>query len=75
MTRIRTALIGTAVLAALVATSSASFAAGTAAQRSACMGDAFKFCSAAIPNVGRVTACMKSNYSRLSAGCKATFKG
>jgi hypothetical protein len=76
MTKIRSALIGAAVLGtALLATSSAGFAAGTSKQRSACMGDAFRLCSAAIPNVSRVTACMKSNYSKLTPGCKATFKG
>jgi hypothetical protein len=74
MTTIRTVLIGAAALcAALAATSTASFAAGTAKQRSACMGDAFRFCSSAIPNVARVTSCMKANYSKLSAGCKAAF--
>ena len=71
MTRIRTALIGTAVLATVLATASAGFAQGTPEQRSACMGDAFKFCSAEIPNVPKITSCMKANYSKLSPGCKA----
>jgi hypothetical protein len=73
MNKIRPVLIGAAVMTALLATSSAGFAAGTSKQRSACMGDAFRFCSSAIPNVSRVTACMKSNYAKLTAGCKATF--
>ena len=59
MTKLRTALIGTAVLATLVASSSAGFAQGTPEQRAACMGDVFKFCSSEIPNVAKVTACMK----------------
>jgi hypothetical protein len=71
MTKIRTALIGTAVFATLLATSSAGFAQGTPEQRSACMGDAFRLCSAEIPNVPKITACMKANYSKLSPGCKA----
>ncbi len=71
MTTIRTALIGTAVLATVLVSSSAGFAQGTSEQRSACMGDAFKFCSAEIPNVPKITACMKANYSKLSQGCKA----
>jgi hypothetical protein len=72
MTKIRTTLIGTAILATLLATSSAGFAnEGTPEQRSACMGDAFKFCSAEIPNIPKITACMKANYSKLSPGCKA----
>ena len=75
MTRIRMALIGTAVLATVLATSSAGFARGTPEQRSACMGDAFKFCSAEIPNVPKITSCMKANYSKLSPGCKAAARG
>ena len=75
MTRIRTALIGTAVLATVLATASAGFAQGTPEQRSACMGDAFKFCSAEIPNVPKITSCMKANYSKLSPGCKAAARG
>ena len=72
MTRIRTTLIGAAVLATLIASSSAGFAnQGTPEQRSACMGDAFKFCSAEIPNIPKITACMKANYSKLSPACKA----
>jgi hypothetical protein len=72
MTSIRTALAGTVVAAALLASSAAGFAQGTSEQRSACMGDAFKYCSAHIPNVSAVTTCMKANYSKLSAACKAT---
>jgi hypothetical protein len=71
MTKIRTALIGTAVLATMLATSSAGFAQqGTTEQRRACMSDAFKFCAAEIPNVPRITACMKANFSKLSPACK-----
>jgi hypothetical protein len=72
MTKIRTALIGTAVFATVLATSSAGFAQqGTPEQRSACMGDAFKFCAAEIPNVPKITACMRANASKLSPACKA----
>ena len=73
MTKLRTALIGTAVLATLLASSSAGFAQGTPEQRAACMGDVFKFCSSEIPNVAKVTACMKTNYSKLSPRCQAQF--
>jgi hypothetical protein len=72
MIKIRTALIGTTVVSALLASSATGFAQGTAAQRSACTGDAFKFCSAHIPNVSAITTCMKANYSKLSAACRAT---
>jgi hypothetical protein len=72
MTQIRTTLIGTALVAAVLAASTASYAQGTPEQRSACMGDAFKYCSAHIPSVSAVTACMKANYSKLSDACKAS---
>jgi hypothetical protein len=69
MTAIRNALIGTALV--VLASSSAALAQGTPEQRSACMGDAFRLCSSEIPSVERVTACLKANYSKVSAGCKA----
>ena len=72
MTKIRTALAGTALVAALLASSAPGFSQGTSEQRSACMGDAFKYCSSQIPNVSAVTTCMKANYSKLSAACKAS---
>jgi hypothetical protein len=72
MTQIRTGLFGAALVAALLASSTPGFAQGTPEQRAACTGDAFKFCSAHIPNVSAITSCMKANYSKLSAACKAT---
>ena len=73
MTKLRTALVATAVAATLLASSSsAGFAQGTPEQRAACMGDVFKFCSSEIPSVAKVTACMKANGAKLSPACKAT---
>ena len=46
---------------------------GTPEQRSACVGDAFRLCGAEIPDVSRITFCMKVNFSKLSPGCKAVF--
>lgn len=43
---------------------------GTAAQRVACTGDAFSFCSADIPNVPRITACLRRNRSNISTACQ-----
>lgn len=43
---------------------------GTAAQRVACTGDAFSFCAADIPNVPRITACLRRNRSSISAACQ-----
>jgi hypothetical protein len=71
MTKIRNAAFGAAVLASLLASPSAAFAQGTAKQRSACMGDALRYCSSEIPNIPRITSCMKANFSKLSPSCKA----
>jgi hypothetical protein len=38
------------------------------------MGDAFQFCSAAIPDVDKVTACLKENLPRLSPACQGEFQ-
>jgi hypothetical protein len=46
----------------------------TPEQEQACTGDAFRLCSAAIPDVDRVTACMIRNKSQLSPGCRAHFR-
>src|SRR6266403_4915338 len=44
-------------------------------QQQACTGDAFRLCSADIPDVDRITACMIRNKSQLTPGCRAFFKG
>jgi hypothetical protein len=36
----------------------------------ACTGDAFRLCSAEIPNVDRVRACLHRNKAQLSPGCR-----
>jgi hypothetical protein len=46
---------------------------GTAEERSACIGDAFRFCSADIPNVSQIESCLVSNVSLLTPPCKAEF--
>ena len=45
----------------------------TAAQRTACRPDVFRFCAGEIPNVARITACMRRNKANLSDACKAVF--
>ena len=69
-TFLRTA--GAAVFLAISLTIPA-LAQGTAEERSACMGDAFKFCRANIPNVAAIEACLKQNVSILSPACQAEF--
>jgi hypothetical protein len=53
---------------------SAVLAQGTAEERSACMGNAFEFCSSDIPNVAKIEACLKGNLSRISPECRAEFE-
>jgi hypothetical protein len=57
----------------LVAFSSASFAVGTAEQRAACTPDALRLCSAEIPNIPRIVACLRANKSNLSKPCQAAM--
>jgi hypothetical protein len=48
---------------------------GTPEQRAACEGDAMRLCSAHVPDVQRITACMSQNRRNLSPGCRAVFDG
>lgn len=63
----------TAALASLALLSGPALAQGTSEQRSACMGDAFKFCSSDIPNVSKIEACLIKNLGQLSKGCQEEF--
>jgi hypothetical protein len=45
----------------------------TPEQQQACSDDAFRLCSAEIPDVDRVTACMVRNRAQLSPPCRAQF--
>ncbi|MFZ0733111.1 MAG: hypothetical protein WAM79_12355 [Candidatus Sulfotelmatobacter sp.] len=46
----------------------------TAEQQQACSDDAFRLCSAEIPDVERITACMVRQQSELSPGCRVFFR-
>ena len=61
------------VLGALVAYGSAAQAQGTAQERSACEGDAFRFCSSDIPFVSKIEACLVANEAQISPACRAEF--
>ena len=63
-----------ALLAAIAFVSPSAFAQGTAQERSACMGDAFKFCFSDIPDVSKIEACMEKNESKLTPACRAEFQ-
>jgi len=44
------------------------------AAREACTPDAFRLCSAYIPDADRVAACMQANVANLSPPCRAVFQ-
>jgi hypothetical protein len=46
----------------------------TPEQQAACSDDAFRLCSAEIPDVDRVTACMVRKQDQLSPGCQVYFR-
>lgn len=62
-------------VAMLVAGCGAAQAQGYSAdQQALCTDDAFRLCSAAIPDVDRVTACMVQKQAQLSPGCAQFFR-
>lgn len=62
------------LLMCLGAASPAAWAQGTAEERSACTGDAFRFCLSDIPNVSEIEACLKSREAELDPACRAEFQ-
>ena len=67
--------IGLALTLALTVSagvSSSSFAFSSEA-REQCTGDAFRLCASEIPNIPKITACMRKNKSNLSPGCRAVM--
>ncbi len=46
---------------------------GTDAERQACTPDAMRLCGDAIPDVAKVTGCMKVKYSQLSEPCRVAM--
>ena len=63
---------GLIVCMSVVTVSNISYAC-TAEQQRLCSNDAFRLCSSEIPNVDRVTICMRKHKASLSDGCKAVF--
>lgn len=72
--RIKSKVVAGLAVATLVLPPATAFAQGTAEQRSACIGDAFKFCGADIPIVTKIEVCLSQNRSSLSPGCAAEFQ-
>ena len=64
-------LLTTMLLASPLPASAQSY---TPEQEQACTPDAFRLCGAAIPDIGRVTACMAAKKSQLSPACRAHFR-
>jgi hypothetical protein len=75
MTKIRSGVFGALVLV-VCAVPTAGFAEfkPTAAQRSACMGDAMSLCSSVLMNMDRVLSCLSAKKSQLSSGCRTQFE-
>ena len=46
----------------------------TPEQQAACSDDAFRLCSAGVPDVDRVTACMVRKQDQLSPSCQVYFR-
>lgn len=69
---IRVAGLIAAFAISLLAFSTSSFAFGADA-RQMCMADAFRLCSAEIPNIPRITVCMARQRRSLSPGCRVVL--
>jgi hypothetical protein len=48
---------------------------GSPAQKRACTPDVYRLCAGEIPNVRKITGCLRANLSRLSPDCRAVFAG
>ena len=48
---------------------------GTEQQRQACTPDAFRPCTAFMPDANRITVCLQQNISNLSPGCRVVMNG
>jgi hypothetical protein len=46
---------------------------GTWEQQAACTPDVWRLCSAQVPDVGRIVACLRRNTEQLSGRCRAVF--
>jgi hypothetical protein len=69
-------LAGTLILLALFfAHIDGASAQGSEAARQACTPDAMRLCSDVIPDVARVTACMKAKSAQLSQACRVAMRG
>ena len=61
------------ILAAALTVISTAALAQSSEDQQACMNDAFRVCSATIPDRARTTACMIQNKTQLSQACQAVM--
>ncbi|MBR0725700.1 hypothetical protein [Bradyrhizobium manausense] len=69
--------LGVALAIGGIVAQSAAFAEeyrGTMEQQMACTPDVWRLCSDQIPDVSRITACLRQNTPQLSSGCRAVFQ-
>ncbi|TXN42932.1 hypothetical protein [Methylobacterium sp. WL7] len=62
--------LSTVIVALSLIAATPVLAEGTAAQRAACTGDAFRLCLSEIPNVAGVTACLRRERTNISSACR-----
>ena len=69
---VRNAALVSAFAVSFSVLSTSSYAFSPEAQQM-CTGDAFRLCSAEIPDIPRITACMIKNRASLSSGCRSVM--
>lgn len=67
--------VSVAAVGLVVAMTAPAAAQGTAAQREACEGDAFRFCSQYIPFVHAIENCLFRNIRKLTPACQVQMRG
>jgi hypothetical protein len=70
---LRQAGLALAFAGSLSALSSTSGLAFSSEAQQMCTGDAFRLCSAEIPNIPKITACMYKHRADLSTGCRTVM--
>ena len=71
--KLRQAMLMLALAVAVSALSSGDGFAFSAEAQQMCTGDAFRLCSADIPNIPAITSCMVKHRTQLSSGCRTVL--
>ncbi|KMO37927.1 hypothetical protein ACQVP2_23785 [Methylobacterium aquaticum] len=66
----RTSLIRTGLVTLALCGAGPAFAEATSAQRAACTPDVWRLCAGEIPNISRITACLRREKPKLSPACR-----